>query len=69
MTNNKQFIHVKHRKGGSAGLSHLFAQGSVSAEILLGDKEFRKKARTVLKRVSSGLQDSVPLNSFRSDGV
>lgn len=69
MTDNKQFIHVKHRKGGSAGLSHLFAQGSVSAEILLGDKEFRKKARTVLRRVSSGLQDSVPLNSFKSDGV
>ncbi|UWH28958.1 TIGR04141 family sporadically distributed protein [Aeromonas veronii] len=69
MTDNKQFIHVKHRKGGSAGLSHLFAQGSVSAEILLGDKEFRKKARTVLKRVSSGLQDSVPLDSFKSDGV
>ncbi|MGD8119469.1 TIGR04141 family sporadically distributed protein [Vibrio sp. TRT 2004] len=69
MTDSNQFIHVKHRKGGSAGLSHLFAQGSVSAEILLGDKEFRKKARTVLKRVSSGLQDSVPLNSFKSDGV
>lgn len=69
MTDNKQFIHVKHRKGGSAGLSHLFAQGSVSAEILLGDKEFRKKARTVLRRVSSGLQNSVPLNIFKSDGV
>lgn len=69
MTDNKQFIHVKHRKGGSAGLSHLFAQGSVSAEILLGDREFRKKTRTVLKRVSSGLQDSVPLDNFKSDGV
>lgn len=69
MTDKKQFIHVKHRKGGSAGLSHLFAQGSVSAEILLGDKEFRKKARTVLRGVSSGLQHSVPLNSFKSDGV
>lgn len=69
MTDSKQFIHVKHRKGGSAGLSHLFAQGSVSAEILLGDKEFRKKARAVLKRVSSGLQDSIPLDSFKSDGV
>lgn len=69
MTDNKQFIHVKHRKGGSAGLSHLFAQGSVSAEILLGDKEFRKKARDVLKRVSNGLQDSVSLDSFKSDGV
>ena len=69
MTDSKQFIHVKHRKGGSAGLSHLFAQGSVSAEILLGDKEFRKKARTVLRKVSLGLQDSVPLDSFKSDGV
>ncbi|MFP1792356.1 TIGR04141 family sporadically distributed protein [Lonsdalea quercina] len=69
MTDNKQFIHVKHRKGGSAGLSHLFAQGSVSAEILLGDKEFRKQARKVLKRVSDGLQDSVPLENFKSDGV
>ncbi|WP_312932131.1 TIGR04141 family sporadically distributed protein [Stutzerimonas nitrititolerans] len=69
MTDSKQFIHVKHRKGGSAGLSHLFAQGSVSAEILLGDKEFRKKARTVLKKVRSGLQDAVPLDSFKSDGV
>lgn len=69
LTDRKQFIHVKHRKGGSAGLSHLFAQGSVSAEILLSDKEFRKKARTVLKRVSNGLQDSVPLDSFKSNGV
>ncbi|SDO05408.1 TIGR04141 family sporadically distributed protein [Vreelandella arcis] len=69
MTDNKQFVHVKHRKGGSAGLSHLFAQGSVSAEILLGDREFRKKTRTVLRRVNSGLQDSVPLDSFKSDGV
>jgi uncharacterized protein (TIGR04141 family) len=69
MTDNKQYIHVKHRKGGSAGLSHLFAQGSVSAEILLGDKQFRIATRKVLKRVSEGLQHSVPLDNFRSDGV
>ncbi|MEG3128458.1 TIGR04141 family sporadically distributed protein [Pantoea cypripedii] len=69
MTDKKHFIHVKHRKGGSAGLSHLFAQGSVSAEILLGDKDFRKETRKVLKRVSDGLQDSVPLDNFKSDGV
>ncbi len=69
MTANKQFIHVKHRKGGSAGLSHLFAQGNVSAEILLGDKEFRKSARVVLKRVEDGLQHSVSLDDFKSDGV
>lgn len=69
LTDSKQFIHVKHRKGGSAGLSHLFAQGNVSAEILLGDKEFRKAARKVLRKVSIGLQDIVPLDNFKSDGV
>lgn len=69
MTANKQYIHVKHRKGGSAGLSHLFAQGSVSAEILLGDKEFRKATRKVLKRVNDGLQDTVPLDKFKNEGV
>jgi uncharacterized protein (TIGR04141 family) len=69
MTDNKQFVHVKHRKGGSAGLSHLFAQGSVSAEILLGDKEFRKQVRKVLRKVKAGLQDTVPIDAFKSDGV
>lgn len=69
MTENKQFIHVKHRKGGSAGLSHLFAQGSVSAEVLLGDRNFRKATRKVLKKVKDGLQNSVPLDGFTSDGV
>ncbi len=69
MTDRKQLIHVKHRKGGSAGLSHLFAQGSVSAEILLGDKEFRKEARKVLKRVSVGLQNTISLDNFKSNGV
>lgn len=69
MTDHKQFIHVKHRKGGSAGLSHLFAQGSVSAEILLGDREFRKATRRVLKKVKEGLQDIVSLDSFKREGV
>lgn len=69
MTDNKQFIHVKHRKGGSAGLSHLFAQGNISAETLLGDRDFRKAARVKLKRVNNGLQDSVPLDRFNSEGV
>ncbi len=69
MTEDKQFIHVKHRKGGSAGLSHLFAQGSVSAEVLLGDRNFRKATRKVLKKVKVGLQDSVSIDGFKSDGV
>lgn len=66
LSRDKKIIHVKHRKGGSAGLSHLFAQGSVSAEVMLGDKEFRKKARTVLRAVSPQAGELVPLDSLRS---
>ncbi|NSL53945.1 TIGR04141 family sporadically distributed protein [Uliginosibacterium aquaticum] len=66
LTPNKQLIHVKHRKGGSAGLSHLFAQGSVSAEIMLGDKAFRKAARTVLARINATARDIIPLDNPRS---
>lgn len=63
----KQFIHVKHRKGGSAGLSHLFAQGGVSAEIFLGDKEFRKEARKVIKKeIGAHAVNLVPLDSPKS---
>jgi uncharacterized protein (TIGR04141 family) len=39
---DKHLVHVK-RYGGSSVLSHLFAQGAVSAELLLSDPEFRKK--------------------------
>ena len=66
LTPTKQLVHVKHRKGGSAGLSHLFAQGGVAAEIMLGDKAFRKKARTVLRSVDPAARDLVPLDNLRS---
>lgn len=66
LTPAKQLVHVKHRKGGSAGLSHLFAQGGVAAEIMLGDKAFRKKARTVLRGVDPAARDLVPLDTLRS---
>lgn len=65
ITTSKQLIHVKHRKGGSAGLSHLFAQGHVSAETLLGDKNFRKETRKVLKKIKQNT-NLIPLNSFQS---
>jgi uncharacterized protein (TIGR04141 family) len=39
------FIHVKHRKGGSSPLSHLFGQALVSAECLVREPEFRTKLR------------------------
>jgi uncharacterized protein (TIGR04141 family) len=66
LTSEKQLIHVKHRKGGSAGLSHLFAQGSVSAEAILGDRMFRKEARKVLRRVDKDADDLVPIDGLKS---
>jgi uncharacterized protein (TIGR04141 family) len=43
LTADKCFIHVK-RKLGSSTLSHLFEQGSVSAELFLTSKEYRSAA-------------------------
>jgi uncharacterized protein (TIGR04141 family) len=42
-------VHVKPRKGGSAPLSHLFAQAVVSAECLVGEPMFRVEFRKILK--------------------
>lgn len=42
LTTDKKLIHVK-KDGGSSLLSHLFAQGFVSAELLLTDENFRQK--------------------------
>lgn len=66
MTNDKQFIHVKHKKGGSSGLSHLFAQGYVAAEVTISDKEFRKKARIKLREIHTNLDSLIPLNGIKS---
>ena len=69
LTKDKKFIHVKHRKGGSAGLSHLFSQAKVSSEVLLGDKEFRKAVSKKLKNSFPKLKEIIPINQFKSDGV
>jgi uncharacterized protein (TIGR04141 family) len=66
MTDDKQLIHVKHKKGGSSGLSHLFAQGYVAAEVTISDKEFRKKARIKLRSIRSDLDSLIPLNGISS---
>jgi uncharacterized protein (TIGR04141 family) len=47
-TKQKQFIHVKN-KGQSAQLSHLFAQGKVSAECFSSDEVFRKQIVDIAK--------------------
>ncbi len=48
LTDNGAFIHVK-RKLGSSSLSHLFAQGSVSADLFLMSEEYRKVTLRMIK--------------------
>ncbi len=47
LTSDKKLIHVK-KYGGSSVLSHLFNQGVVSAELFVGDEEFRRKLNSKL---------------------
>lgn len=70
-TTDKHLIHVK-RYGGSSVLSHLFAQGTVSARLLLSDPDFRKKvneklpASHKLKNLALKSQRLKSLRSFMS---
>ncbi|MDO8213985.1 DUF6119 family protein [Conexibacter sp. CPCC 206217] len=66
LTRDGALIHVKHR-GSSATLSHLFSQGVNSAERLLTDEDFRKKAATVIQRESNGNGPSWPLHRPRPE--
>ena len=45
-----QLIHVKRAKGGSAPLSHLWGQASVSAECLVSELAFRREMRKRIAR-------------------
>lgn len=51
LASNGELIHVK-RKSRSATLSHLFAQGGVSASTLFGDGGFRDQVRDRLSQVA-----------------
>ncbi|MEQ8763233.1 MAG: TIGR04141 family sporadically distributed protein [Planctomycetota bacterium] len=55
----RKFIHVKRWKASST-LSHLFAQGRVSAEAFLSDDTFRKEARDLLTEQASSLASHIP---------
>lgn len=52
-TGNREFLHIK-KKYGSAALSHLFAQGKVSGELLKVSGEFRKKLRDKINKIGGG---------------
>lgn len=53
-TAQRQFVHVKRRKGGSAPLSHLFMQAVVSAEGFVKEEKFRQALRRALEKVKPG---------------
>lgn len=62
LTSDGRFIHVKLR-GSSSTLSHLFTQGTNTAERLLAlDGDFRQKARTMITDLDSDYADVIPLD-------
>jgi uncharacterized protein (TIGR04141 family) len=66
LTTSRQLVHVK-RHLGSSDLSHLFAQGVVSAELLQSSPEFRGQARALIaERDAVNQFDIIPETSFAS---
>ena len=61
LSEDGDLIHVKHKKGGSSSLSHLFAQGRMSAEALLRDQGFREDARRYLRAIRPSLKNRIPV--------
>jgi uncharacterized protein (TIGR04141 family) len=65
ISDSMEFIHVKFRKSSST-LSHLFAQGKISAYALKKDKTYRKNLRTKLDKFGWD-RDLVPLENRKVD--
>lgn len=61
----KEFVHVKF-KGSSSMLSHLFAQGKISARLLARDIVFRKNLRAKLDALGHS-KNIIPLSQDRFD--
>lgn len=59
LTPDRKFVHVK-RKTSSATLSHLFAQGAISAEMFLWEIEFRARSRAKVETVESSFVSLIP---------
>jgi uncharacterized protein (TIGR04141 family) len=65
LTDGGRLIHVKFR-GSSSTLSHLFSQGTNSAERLLTDEEFRKKTRAMIGKLDPDYAEVIPLERPKS---
>lgn len=66
LTTTGQLIHVKKR-GRSSTLSHLFAQGLVSAELLLQSQEFRTEARKKAADLDTAFAEVLPADAPARD--
>jgi len=64
LSRDGHLIHIK-RKLGSQALSHLFAQGYVSAELLVSDNDFRRGAATRVSEIAGDRAAEFP----RLDGA
>jgi uncharacterized protein (TIGR04141 family) len=64
LTRDKQLIHVK-RHLGSRDLSHLFAQGFVSAELLQEDEQFRVAAQQKVIELTDSMREEI----FGREGI
>lgn len=64
LSSDGSFIHVKNHGDGSASLSHLFNQGFVSADLAVGDPEFRAKALERIKEEEQGRASRTHDGSF-----
>jgi uncharacterized protein (TIGR04141 family) len=68
LTADGTYIHVKKR-GRSSTLSHLFAQGVTSAELLLHDDTFRTDASAIVRELDATFVSAVPSHPQARDQI
>lgn len=59
------FLHVKRKSDGSSSLSHLFAQGFVSGDLLVSSADFRKAALQKIAKAEDDRAASSGDDSFK----
>jgi uncharacterized protein (TIGR04141 family) len=68
LTADGTYIHIKKR-GRSSTLSHLFAQGVNSAELLLHDETFRHDARAIVSGLDATFASTIPSQPQARDQI
>lgn len=66
LTAQKQLIHVKRRDKSSSGLSHLFAQGRNSGELIAQEPVFRQVAAQTIGELKAGFAGQIAIDGFKA---